>query len=185
MLISRCAPHSLSAGEENSNPRLIQISSEYALRQVQKRHRRVIRHCLRRCRATSDVPPVLFARQDGGPRLAGAFNQYEKARLVAKLKAARQRKRETAGNVEGRKSWVELNPTVVAEARRLRRKSPKGGRRSLRQIAAELKAKGFLNECGKMFSAPSVSSILKRCSPSPRTRQVTKGQVPLNSTQLH
>lgn len=128
---------------------------------------------------------VLFARQDGGPRLAGAFNQYEKARLVAKLKAARQRKRETAGNVEGRKSWVELNPTVVAEARRLRRKSPKGGRRSLRQIAAELKAKGFLNECGKMFSAPSVSSILKRCSPSPRTRQVTKGQVPLNSTQLH
>jgi len=34
--------------------------------------------------------------------------QYEKARLVAKLKAARQRKRETFGKVEGRKSWAEL-----------------------------------------------------------------------------
>lgn len=37
-------------------------------------------------------------------QIAGAFHQYEKARLVAKLQAARQRKREVVGKVEGRKS---------------------------------------------------------------------------------
>lgn len=59
-------------------------------------------------------------------QIAGAFHQYEKARLVAKLQAARQRKREVVGKVEGRKSWAEVNPQLVKEARRLRCRSPKG-----------------------------------------------------------
>jgi DNA invertase Pin-like site-specific DNA recombinase len=50
--------------------------------------------------------------------IAGAFHQYETARLVTKLKAARQRKREAVGK-EGRKSWAEINPDMVAAARRL------------------------------------------------------------------
>jgi DNA invertase Pin-like site-specific DNA recombinase len=41
-------------------------------------------------------------------QIAGAFHEYEKARLVAKLKAARDRKRADAGKCEGRKSWAEL-----------------------------------------------------------------------------
>src|SRR4051812_17825314 len=40
-------------------------------------------------------------------QIAGAFHQYEKARLVAKLKAARDRKRAGGVKVEGRKSWAE------------------------------------------------------------------------------
>jgi hypothetical protein len=40
----------------------------------------------------SSDPSRVMMRQ-----IAGAFHQYEKARLVAKLKAARQRKRETTG----------------------------------------------------------------------------------------
>lgn len=93
-------------------------------------------------------------------QIAGAFHQYEKARLVAKLKAARQRKRELVGKVEGRKSWVELDPQLVKEARRLRRRSPKGGQRSLRAVAEELARLGYVNERGAQFSASSVKSML-------------------------
>jgi hypothetical protein len=37
-------------------------------------------------------------------QIAGAFHQYEKARLVAKLRAARERKRTDGVKVEGRKA---------------------------------------------------------------------------------
>ncbi|MCK1632644.1 recombinase family protein [Bradyrhizobium sp. 162] len=93
-------------------------------------------------------------------QIAGAFHQYEKARLVAKLKAARQRKRELVGKVEGRKSWAEIDSQLVKEARRLRRRSPKGGQRSLRAVAEELARLGYLNERGAQFSASSVKSML-------------------------
>jgi hypothetical protein len=42
--------------------------------------------------------------------------------------------------VEGRKSHAELNPEMVALAWQLRRKRPKGGQRSLREISRELAA---------------------------------------------
>ncbi len=93
-------------------------------------------------------------------QIAGSFAQYEKTRLVAKLKAARERKRASGAKVEGRRSHAELNPDMVALARRLRRKRPKGGRRSLRNIAAELAERGFLNQRGAPFSAASVASML-------------------------
>jgi hypothetical protein len=54
-----------------------------------------------------------------------------------------RRLRETSGKCEGRKSHAELRPEVVALARKLRRRSPKRGQRSLRQIAAELAAPGL------------------------------------------
>ena len=43
-------------------------------------------------------------------QIAGAFSQLEKARLDAKLKAARDRKREANGKCEGRKSYAEARP---------------------------------------------------------------------------
>jgi len=68
---------------------------------------------------------------------------------------------QTSGNrCEGRKSWVEINPELVHEAKRLRRRSPKGHQRSLREIAAELAKRGFVNERGAVFSASSVRSML-------------------------
>jgi DNA invertase Pin-like site-specific DNA recombinase len=103
----------------------------------------------------SSDPSRVMMRQ-----IAGAFHQYEKARLVAKLRAARHRRRETVGKVEGRKSWAELKPDMVTEAKRLRRRSPKGHQRSLREIAAELAKLGYLNERGALFSASSVQSML-------------------------
>ena len=86
-------------------------------------------------------------------QIAGSFAEYEKARLVAKLRAARERRRAATGKCEGRKAWAEINPELVREAKRLRRRSPKGHQRSLREVAAELAKLGFLNERRSQFSA--------------------------------
>jgi DNA invertase Pin-like site-specific DNA recombinase len=42
-------------------------------------------------------------------QIAGVFAQLEKARLVGKLKAARDRKRATGTKIEGRKSYREID----------------------------------------------------------------------------
>ncbi len=79
--------------------------------------------------------------------IAGAFAEYEKARLVSKLRHARERQRKERGKCEGRKPHAEIRPDVVAEAKRLRRASPKtGDRLSYRQISARLAKVGFLND---------------------------------------
>jgi hypothetical protein len=49
---------------------------------------------------------------------------------------------------------------VVKLAKALARKKPKGGRLSLRAIAAELAARGFLNERGQPFNAKSIAAML-------------------------
>jgi hypothetical protein len=67
----------------------------------------------------------------------------------------------TGKKVEGRKSHTELNPELVALVRQLRRRRPKGGQRSLREISSELAGCGHFNERGKPFSAASISSMLK------------------------
>ncbi len=56
---------------------------------------------------------------------------------------------------------AELNPELVAVAKQLRRRSPKGGQRSLRSVSAELAARGFLNERGNPFAAASVRAMLE------------------------
>ena len=103
---------------------------------------------------TEDTPTAILVRQ-----VLGVIAQFEKASSVAKLAAARKRKREQLGKCEGRKSHRETRPEVVALARKLRRKRPKGGQLSLRGIATELAAKGFLNERGKSYAAKSVASM--------------------------
>ena len=67
----------------------------------------------------------------------------------------------SAAKCEGRKAHSELRPEVVAEAKRLRRASPKTGERlSYRQISARLAEAGFLNERGRPFNPKSVRSML-------------------------
>jgi DNA invertase Pin-like site-specific DNA recombinase len=102
-----------------------------------------------------DTPTAKLVRQ-----VLGAISEFDKAMTVAKLRGARERKRRDAGKCEGRKSHAELNPALVATAKRLRRHRPKGGRMSLRAISAELAAQGFLNERGRPFSAASVNAML-------------------------
>jgi DNA invertase Pin-like site-specific DNA recombinase len=104
---------------------------------------------------TEDTPTAVLVRQ-----VLGAIAQFEKASAVAKLAAARKRKRECEGRCEGRKPLSETRPEVVALARKLRRRRPKGGQLSLREVSKQLAAQGFLNERGKPFAAKSVASML-------------------------
>ena len=57
-------------------------------------------------------------------QIAGSFAQYEKTRLVTKLRGARERIRETQGKCEGRKSYAERDPKLVLTAKRLHWRSP-------------------------------------------------------------
>jgi DNA invertase Pin-like site-specific DNA recombinase len=68
----------------------------------------------------SQTPTAVLVRQ-----VLGAIAQFEKASAVAKLAAARKRKREREGRCEGRKPLATTRPDVVALARKLRRRKPK------------------------------------------------------------
>jgi DNA invertase Pin-like site-specific DNA recombinase len=130
------------------------VAQELGLLALMKRGVRVLTATGDDMTDTSD-PSRIMMRQ-----IAGSFAQYEKARLVAKLRKARDRKRAACGKCEGRKSHAELNPDLVAKAKRLRRRSPKGHRLSLRAVSAELARLGYLNANGKPFAAMSVRSML-------------------------
>jgi DNA invertase Pin-like site-specific DNA recombinase len=101
---------------------------------------------------TSD-PSRVMMRQ-----IAGAFAQYEKARLVARLKRARELK----GKLGGRKPLSETRPEVVELARKLRQPTRLGKQRSLREISAELAARGFVAEgTGRPYEAAQVSRMVE------------------------
>jgi DNA invertase Pin-like site-specific DNA recombinase len=104
-----------------------------------------------------DGPTTTFVRQ-----VLGAVAELDKAMTVAKLRGARERKRQSGiGRWTGRKSHAELHPQIVAEAKRLHRASPKTGvRRSLREIASELEKLGHTNVHGRPFHPESVRAML-------------------------
>lgn len=112
---------------------------------------------------------------EGMLTIAAVFSQIEKKRLVRKLRVARERKRANGNKVEGRKSYAELNPEMVALARSLRRKRPKGGQRSLREIARELAAAGYLNRHGRPYAAAAVASMLET---EPKRKRTTNEEAP-------
>jgi DNA invertase Pin-like site-specific DNA recombinase len=99
-------------------------------------------------------------------QIAGSFAQYEKARLVSKLRGARERVREAKGKCEGRKSYAERDPELVLAAKRLHRRSPKGHRRSLREIASELATMGYRNKHGAAYSASCIKSMVEARLPA-------------------
>jgi hypothetical protein len=73
--------------------------------------------------------------------------------------------REGNGKCEGRKSYAERDLELLAAARRLHRRSPKRGRRSLRNIARELAVMGFVNKRGAPYSASCVKSMVDGALP--------------------
>jgi DNA invertase Pin-like site-specific DNA recombinase len=105
---------------------------------------------------TEDTPTAVLVRQ-----VLGAISQFEKASLVAKLKAARDRKRAATGNCGGMPPLAETRPEVVELARRLRH-TRSGRQRSLREISAELAERGFVAEhTGRPYQAAQVSRMLE------------------------
>jgi DNA invertase Pin-like site-specific DNA recombinase len=93
-------------------------------------------------------------------QIAGAFAQLEKARLVAKLKHARDRKKAETGKCGGRKSYVERDSNMVALAKKLARYPMNGRKRSLRAISSELAAQGYTAESGNPFAATAISRMI-------------------------
>jgi hypothetical protein len=105
-------------------------------------------------------------------QIAGSFAQYEKTRLLTKLRGARERVREARGRCEGRKAYAEREPELVLAAKRLHRRSPKGHRRSLREIATELATMGYKNRNGTPYSASCVKSMVEGPTRAPSERSV-------------
>ena len=100
----------------------------------------------------TDTPTAVLVRQ-----VLGAISQFEKTSLVAKLKAARDRKRATGVKVEGRRSHSELRPEVVAATKLLHKQE----RLSYREISARLFEAGHINKHGDRLS-PQRSAPLSR-----------------------
>jgi DNA invertase Pin-like site-specific DNA recombinase len=88
-------------------------------------------------------------------QIAGSFAQYEKARLVKKLRDARKRKRAETGKCAGRKSYAEARPDTVALAKQL-----KGDGLSYRKIATALAARVHVTGSGKQYVASAVQKML-------------------------
>ena len=84
---------------------------------------------------------------------------------MTKLRRARECIREASGKCEGRKSYAERDPQLVLAAKRLYRRSPKGHRRSLREIARELAVMGYANKHDEPYSASCVKSMMEGPSP--------------------
>jgi hypothetical protein len=87
-------------------------------------------------------------------QIAGAFAELEKARLVAELRGARERKQAKTGKCEGRKSLAERSPELIEAARVL------NDGRSLRQIATALADMGFVTKRAPLgTSKPNRTSL--------------------------
>ncbi|MBU2360492.1 MAG: recombinase family protein [Alphaproteobacteria bacterium] len=104
---------------------------------------------------TVDTPTSELVRT-----ILGAVAAFDRRTTSDKLKGARDRKSAALGRrVEGRKP---VPDTTVAEAKKLNRKAPKAGRRTLRQIADELEQRGHLNHAGVKYSPAAVARMLAR-----------------------
>jgi DNA invertase Pin-like site-specific DNA recombinase len=90
------------------------------------------------------TPTAVMVRQ-----IIGAVAQFEKAQLVHKLKAARDRKRAATGRCEGRKP---VDPRITTHARKLHHDYPKA---SLRTIASLMLNAGYAGPGGKKAYGPS------------------------------
>jgi len=86
-------------------------------------------------------------------QIAGAFSQLEKARFVAKLKAAP----EAQGKLGGRKGYAEAMPETVALAKQLHVDGM-----SYRKISATLASQGYVTGSGKPHVASAIQKMLGR-----------------------
>jgi DNA invertase Pin-like site-specific DNA recombinase len=100
---------------------------------------------------TTDTPTAVLVRQ-----VLGAISQFEKASLVAKLRAARDRKKAATGKCGGRKTYAEARPAVVLLAKQMHDQGM-----SLRKISAELAARGYVTAGGKPYVASAVQTMLE------------------------
>ena len=92
---------------------------------------------------TDETPTAVMVRQ-----ILGAVSQFQKAELVAKLKAARER----TGHLGGPERYPEK---VVKLAKRLAKR-----KLSLRKVSNKLAEAGHLNAKGHPFAAQSIKNMI-------------------------
>ncbi len=107
----------------------------------------------------SDDPSREAMRQ-----MMGVFAQYEKAMLVAKLRASRERIKAITGKCEGRKGYndTEEGKIVLTRIRALRRKRPNYKRRTWQQVADTLNGEGIRTIDGHTWSLQRVQQTAAR-----------------------
>lgn len=109
--------------------------------------------------AADEDPTRVLIRQ-----VLGAVSQFEKSVIVAKLRAARLRRRRANGRCEGRKPFGDRlgEDRVLARMRQLQRKARGRSRLSYGEIAAQLNAEGLPTRTGTPWRAGTVRRILRR-----------------------
>ena len=101
----------------------------------------------------SDDPSRVLMRQ-----MLGAFFQYEKTLLVAKLRGARQRIRAVDGRCEGRKPYG-TRPGELEVIERMKALRKQG--LALDKIAGTLNAERLMPRAGSMWYPTSVQRVLR------------------------
>ena len=99
----------------------------------------------------NDDPSTVAMRQ-----MAGVFSEYEKQRLVLKMRAARERIRAEGRRCEGQLGYAHTDHHLVDLAKGLRRKKKN---RSYRKISAQLFELGYKTKNGKPFGADQVKKL--------------------------
>jgi DNA invertase Pin-like site-specific DNA recombinase len=131
------------------------VAQELGVLAMQKRAVRVITAGGDDLTACDDPTRVMFRQ------IAGAFAEYEKARLVAKLRGARDRKSAQLGRrCEGRPVIEERQAALIE----LRAEFPDAPMRFLSEKLAE---RGFLTTEGKPVTVQEISRTLRRLSGLP------------------
>ena len=104
-------------------------------------------------------------------QIIGAVAEHEASAIAKRLQVAKERKAQMngkngittidgKGKCGGRPSYAELNPELVKEAKRLRRKNWKTGKqRSFDKVAEELHEMGYTNQLGNKFNATTIKNI--------------------------
>lgn len=103
----------------------------------------------------NNEPTRKFIRQ-----IMGAVSEYDKATLVAKLRAARERKKRLTGKGSGRKGYHEENPEIISYIRQLRRKPKYRKQMTYQQIANRLNEEGYKTMDGSNWTLHRVNQVL-------------------------
>lgn len=98
-------------------------------------------------------------------QIQGIFAELENSLLVKKSRTARDKCRKVRGKREDQKGYKKLDPDLIREIRRLRRK-PKGvdRTRSYREIADMLNSQQRKSKSRRPFIAQNVANIMARAS---------------------
>lgn len=137
-----------------------------------------------------DASGTNLTADDGDPtrvlirQVLGAVSQFEKAVIVLKLRAARERMRLRTGRCEGRRpfGFYPQEQQTVEMIRVLRRKPRGGARPSFADVAQRLNERGMSTRTGVPWSAGTVFAIMKRISSPRRTPNPRKGAIKLKKT---